>query len=74
MANLKAYINRDASGNFIPGSVVYSETKPKNGNYALIVAGVEQNNSVISNPQGTISSAYLGVLRKRYPGGGGGGG
>lgn len=67
MANLKAYINRDASGNFIPGSVVYSETKPKNGNYALIVAGVEQNNSVISNPQGSVSSAYTEVIRKTYP-------
>ena len=47
MAKLKAYINRDSSGNFIPGSVVYSATKPTNGNYALIVAGVEQNNCFI---------------------------
>jgi hypothetical protein len=67
MAKLKAYINRDSSGNFIPGSVVYSATKPTNGNYALIVAGVEQNNSVISNPQGSVSSAYTEVIRKTYP-------
>lgn len=67
MAKLKAYINRDASGNFIPGSVVYSATKPKNGNYALIVAGVEQNSSVISNPAGSVNSAYTRVIRKTYP-------
>jgi len=67
MAKLKAYINRDASGNFIPGSVVYSATKPKNGNYALIVAGVEQNSSVISNPAGSVNSAYTTVIRKTYP-------
>lgn len=67
MAKLKAYINRDSSGNFIPGSVVYSATKPTNGNYALIVAGVEQNNSVVSNPQGSVSSAYTEVIRKTYP-------
>jgi len=67
MAKLKAYINRDASGNFIPGSVVYSATKPKNGSYALIVAGVEQNSSVISNPEGSVDSAYTRVIRKTYP-------
>tara|TARA_R110002167_G_scaffold53616_2_gene153511 strand:+ start:5832 stop:7052 length:1221 start_codon:yes stop_codon:yes gene_type:complete len=67
MAKTKAYINRDARGNFIPGSVVFSATKPKNGNYALIVAGVEQNNSVISNPEGSVASAYTRVIRKTYP-------
>jgi hypothetical protein len=67
MAKTKAYINRDARGNFIPGSVVFSATKPKNGNYALIVAGVEQNNSIISNPEGSVASAYTKVIRKTYP-------
>lgn len=67
MAKTKAYINRDARGNFIPGSVVYSATKPKNGNYALIVAGVEQNNSVISNPEGSLATAYTRVIRNTYP-------
>ena len=67
MAKTKAYINRDARGNFIPGSVVFSAIKPKNGNYALIVAGVEQNNSVISNPEGSVASAYTKVIRKTYP-------
>ena len=67
MAELKAYINRDSNGKFIPGSVVYSKIKPKNGNYALIVAGVEQNNSVISNPEGVLASAYTSVIRKTYP-------
>lgn len=67
MADLKAYINRDSSGKFIPGSVVYSKVKPTNGNYALIVAGVEQNNSVISNPEGVLASAYTSVIRKTYP-------
>lgn len=67
MAKIKAYINRDARGNFIPGSVVYSATKPKNGNYALIVAGVEQNNSVISNPEGSLATAYTRVIRNIYP-------
>lgn len=67
MAELKAYINRDKDGRFIPGSVVYSEVKPTNGNYALIVAGVEQNQSVVSNAAGIQSAAYTPVVRKFYP-------
>ena len=67
MAELKAYINRDKDGRFIPGSVVYSEIKPTNGNYALIVAGVEQNQSVVSNAAGIQSAAYTPVVRKFYP-------
>tara|TARA_R100000654_G_scaffold52465_1_gene78618 strand:+ start:25 stop:1893 length:1869 start_codon:yes stop_codon:yes gene_type:complete len=67
MAELKAYINRDSRGRFIPGSVVYSERKPVNGDYVLIVAGVEQNQSSSSNPEVVRSTAYTSVIRKFYP-------
>lgn len=58
MSKLRPFALRDKLGNIVSGSLVYSTTKPKNGDFFLVVEGVERNEINPGN--------YSSIVRQYY--------
>jgi hypothetical protein len=58
MSKLRAFALRDKLGNTVSGSLVYSTTKPKNGDFFLVVEGVERNEINPDNYSKIINQHY----------------
>jgi len=66
MSNLRAFALKDKLGNIVPGSLVYSQTKPKNGNFFLIAEAVEKNQINPAAYSNTVKSFYPGSVTAEY--------